>query len=160
MPSITQVIVRPGQTPVIEWVTDEEGGARPVECYYGTITEMGSEGQTIPFDFCPNSNPRGLEYPFQDYDSSKQYSVEVCARNRQGQSCSLPATITSPTDPPPSTTAAPPIRETNVGLIAGVVVAVVVLLCCCLLLLLLLIFCFCGCDDEKRYFPERRGEDT
>ena len=159
MPNITQAIVSPGQTPVIEWMTDEEGGARPVECFYGTITELGGEGLEIPFDLCPGSNPRGLEYTFQGYDPSKQYSVEVCARNRQGQSCSQPAIIAPPTDPPSSTTAAPPVQETNVGLIVGVVVAVVVLFCCCLiLLLLLLIFCLCCCDDEKRYFPERRGE--
>ena len=80
---------------------------RPVECYYGTIREMGSEGQTISFDFCPGLSPRGLRYEFKGYDSSKQYSVQVCARNRQGQSCSLSATITPPTDPPsPATTTA------------------------------------------------------
>ena len=167
MPNVTQAFVNPGQTPLIEWITDEEGGARPVECYSGIITEMGSNGKEIPFDLCLGSNPRGLEYAFQGYDPSKQYSVVVCARNRQGQRCSLPATLAPSTYPPlpattdiptsttlSSTTAAPPQQEANVGLIVGVVVLA---LLCCGLLLLLLIVCLCS---KKKCLPKRRGEST
>ena len=104
MPNITRVIVVTEET-IIDWMTDEEGGARPVECYYGNITEVGGEGKIIPFDFCSSSNPRELRYQFEGINNSN-FSVEVCARNRQGQNCSLPAAIIPPTDSTtnPSTT--------------------------------------------------------
>ncbi len=102
-------------------------------------------------------------------DASKGYEIVVCSRNDLGVNCSessifsLPA-IQPPTAPPVFTLGPPPptapVLGVVPGVIIGIVVSVVLLLCCCLLLLLLfLVFC-CSWSREKRYFPQKRGENS
>ena len=76
---------------VFEWTIDDEDGLRPVDCYYGNITESVNSGTTDSlketvhvFNFCGSSDPTAQEYAFKEYDSIKDYIIVVCARNRLG----------------------------------------------------------------------------
>ena len=153
---------------VFEWTIDDEDGLRPVDCYYGNITERVNSGTTDSlketvhvFNFCGSSDPTAQEYAFKEYDSIKDYIIVVCTRNRLGESCSDPVTFPAPATPthlPIITGATPPV--TDPGLVAGIIVLVLALVFCCVLLfvILCLIYC-CGWDRDRKYFPERRGED-
>ncbi len=160
-----------------EWSTREEGGLRPVDCYYGNVTVRGrSNSNTLStgretvyeFDLCTSNAPRDVEYIFSEesVESSKEYVIVVCSRNALGINCSQPSIFSLPTvAPPPSTppliTLDPPtapVLGLVPGVIVGIVVGVVLALCCCLMLLLLLILFCCSWSREKRYFPQKRGE--
>ena len=149
---------------VFEWTIDDEDGLRPVDCYYGNITESVNSGTTDSlketvhvFNFCGSSDPTAQEYAFKEYDSIKDYIIVVCARNRLGENCSDPVTVSTPATPPTA-----PIKEpgTVAGLVAGVIVLVLALVFCCVLLFVILyLIHWFGWDRDRKYFPERRGED-
>ena len=146
---------------VFEWTIDDEDGLRPVDCYYGNITERVNSGTTDSlketvhvFNFCGSSDPTAQEYTFKEYDSTKDYIIVVCARNRLGENCSDPVTFPTPVTP----THLP--IFTGAGLVAGIIVLVLALVFCCVLLFVILFLIYvCGWDRDRKYFPERRGED-